>query len=583
MIRQALAKLFNRSSDQGAAPSPVKANASLAGGPYATNPDPVDPNFAGVKALPSSPAPMDLAQSLAGPVGLNLSSVKSGASQWREWLDPLIALGPWRVWSIERASQLGMWADFQWLLRFVIREDGLMLSLVSRWEAEVSQLEWDVEPLSKDELPPGCTIAEAEEQAQVLRRCYRQIGNLRDALKFLALAKFHHFSHLEIITDHLGNVCELSPVRQWHWKQRGENGDWYYDESAYQSFAGVAVDPATIVVRTVEHYVGRVCLRYYLAKNGGQRCWQQFVEIYNLHNFAIIGPPNVPKEMEAEYRSAAERMTQTGGAGYLPNGSDVTQFDPPSQTPPAPAYIEHWKAELTLAVTGGLLTSLAVSGSGTLAGGAHADTFAKLAGAEGVDIAACLDQQLSPRMIEPNFPGRPKLCRFVLRIKQEVDASSGADTIAKISQAGFDVDPAQVTEITGLKVTKKAPPPQLAAPGNPNSGPSSDPSAPSDSSSSGSQSSPGQMLDQIIRNRAQATAADKLGRAFASDLAPVRNDLARILDIADPDEQLAAARELMDGLPDQLEKLGADPEAAKVLIGQMRSAFAEGVKDGGVK
>jgi len=580
-------RIPNRSATPGATPGAVAGNASLAGGPYSTNGPAPEPDFDRIKELPPTPAGVDLARSLAGPMGMNLDSYKKGASQWREWLDPLIALGPWRVWSIERASQLGMWADFQWLLRFVIREDGLMLALVNRWQAEVGKLEWDVESYSEDELPPGCTKAEADEQAKAMRRCYRQITNLRHAVEFLSMAKFHHFAHLEIVTDDAGNVCKLEPVKQWHWKRKSEDGPWCYDAAAYQSFAGVEVDPAIIVVRTVEHYVGRLFLRAYLAKNGGQRAWQEFVQVYNLLSLIIIGPPNVPKEQEGEYRTAAERISQGGGSGYLPNGSDAKSFEGSRQAPPAPPYIEHWDQQITLAVTGGLLTSLAMSGSGTLAGGAHADVFAALAEWEGVDIADCLDRQLTPRMLEPNFPGRPKLCRFVLSIRQAKDPAALADIILKISQAGFVLDAKQVSEVTSFSVT-----PKQAGPGPIGANPGGGTGAPGDESGrrrstappeddSDGQATPGQMLDQIIKNRAQADGVAKVGRALADDLAPVRNELERILGMTDPDEQLAAARELMEGLPDQLETLGADPEAAKVLAGQMREAFAEGANEGG--
>lgn len=57
--------------------------------------------------------------------------------------------------------------------------------------------------------------------------------------------------------------------------------------------------------------------------------------------------------------------------------------------------------------TGGELTVLAESGSGTLAGNAHQETFRMLAAGEGAEISESFNRQMSRRLLDRHFPGRP--------------------------------------------------------------------------------------------------------------------------------------------------------------------------------
>jgi hypothetical protein len=77
----------------------------------------------------------------------------------------------------------------------------------------------------------------------------------------------------------------------------------------------------------------------------------------------------------------------------LPNGSDV-KF--PSETRGNQPFLERLSRldeELVLAGTGGKLTMLAESGSGTLAGNAQADGFADIAAAEALEISEVFQKQ----------------------------------------------------------------------------------------------------------------------------------------------------------------------------------------------
>ena len=123
--------------------------------------------------------------------------------------------------------------------------------------------------------------------------------------------------------------------------------------------------------------------------------------------------------------------------------------------------LEWLNQKLILAGTGGLLTMLAQSGSGTLAGSAHMETFRQIARAEAMDISEELNRQFDlPVLREAGAlqPGQRPLAYFSLAANERADAGTVVDHAAKLKQAGLDMDPSQLTDLSGYKVTRAAQP-----------------------------------------------------------------------------------------------------------------------------
>ncbi len=375
------------------------------------------------------------------------------ASRWREYYNPLEHLSMRRVAALLHASQLGLWADLQWTYKFVEERDPTMLALVERRAGALLQLDYECHPCPPERLPPGTGVAEAAEQAAALRAAYERLENLREAFEFLALASFRGFSHLEKIRDGTGAVARLEPVEQWHWTRKSLHSPWLYNAAALQTNEGVPVDPSRFVIREAQRPIDPLGLITFVRKNLSQKNWDAFVEIYGIPGAIVFGPPEMPKEMEQEYRLSAESIS-IGGSGFLPHGSDVKFSVNGGEGRPFLEHLRSLDEHLVLAGTGGLLTMLAESGAGTLAGGAHQKAFNLIARAEARKISEVFQRQFDSAVLAAEFPGRPRLAYFELAGDDGTETGDMIDHVLKLSQAGLEPDAAQVTERTGYRVTR---------------------------------------------------------------------------------------------------------------------------------
>jgi phage gp29-like protein len=376
-------------------------------------------------------------------------------SRWREYYNPLENLGLRRVAGLLHASQLGLWADLQWTYKFVEERDATLLALIERRAGALQKLDYRCQPCPSYRLPAGASPNEAEDQAAALRAAYDRIENLREAIEYLALASFRGFSHLEKIRDGGDAVVRLDFVEQWHWTRQSLHSPWLYNAAALQTNQGERVDLARFVIRETPRPIDPIGLISFVRKGMSQKNWDAFVEIYGIPGAVVIGPPGAPKEMEGVYEGAADSLSR-GGCGYLPNGSDMKFITPPRGVSPFQEHIRNLDERLVLAGTGGLLTMLAVSGAGTLAGGAHQETFDAIARSEARQISEVFQRQLDAEILAAQFPGRPRLAAFELAANETPDTADIIDQVLKLSQAGLAPDPAQISEKTGFRL-KQAP------------------------------------------------------------------------------------------------------------------------------
>jgi len=417
----------------------------------------------------------------AGAKGLNLQSLVSAANAWREYYNPLRALTLVRAVSLIEAAQRGMFAELQWLYSKIEGADATLMALIERRTSALIALDHNFKTLPADKLPPGATPAMAEDQAAALRDAYDGLDNLREAIEFLALASFRGFSHLEKIydadraeipapgegtrpSDTVGRVpspgalriVHLEPVEQWHWVRPRRYGPWLYNAAATQTVRGQPVDPARFIIRETPRPINRVALIAFIRKSLSQKDWDAFIEIFGLPGAVVIGPPGVPPGSETLYQTAAENVAKSA-SGYLPNGSSVEFSDAPRGSNPFREHLRYHEEQLILAGTGGLLTMLAQSGSGTLAGSAHQETFEIIAKAEALKLSEVFQKQFDTETLERRFPGQPRLAYFEIAANQETDVSTIVDHAAKLSQAGYRVQRDALAEKTGYDLEPKGP------------------------------------------------------------------------------------------------------------------------------
>lgn len=398
------------------------------------------------------PAASDLAY------GLNVGTVVNIQNHWREFYNPLGALDIQRARALYDFSRRGLNAELQNVYREMEGSMPTLMALIERRTSPLIEMNWSCKPVNEDRLPKGATKSMAEDQAAALREAYEGIDNLYDAIEWLELGAFRGYAHLEKIYANPGTgdltVEHLEPVEQWHWTRKSMYAQWEYVAAATQTNVGVPINYGQFVIREVRRPLDRVALLLWIRANLCEKNWDGFIEIYGVPHWLVIMPPNVPREQERQY-AAASRAVAGGASGALPHGSNAIPADKPRSVDPFRPRLDWLQEQLVLAGTGGLLTMLSMpTGIGHGASSAHEDAFKKISAKEARKIGEVFNQQFDAPLLAQKFPGQPQLACFELSANEETDVSAICTQTLQLSQAGYEVDAGQLTELSGYQVKK---------------------------------------------------------------------------------------------------------------------------------
>jgi phage gp29-like protein len=425
-------------------------------------------------------------------------------NSWRDQYNPLRGMGLPRLLSLLDAGERGQYADLQWFYHFMERSDPMVFSVLQRRRAALLSCDWDIrevaecgsagvsererdseqkdakeakgkenshEPSSLEELcrsrkaqndldGSSREIREkggkrdrvlAEEQVAMLREAYDRVENLRDAVAFLFSGFFRGYAHLEKHYADSGLIERLEPVEQWFWVRDGMYGDWEYNQNAVSGrFRGIPIDPLNFVILDTIA-LNRLLSMLYLGRSLAMKDWDSFLEVYGIPSVFLIGPPNTPDSKAEEYQKIAEQLI-SDGRGYLPNGSDIKYVNGGGNRPPFQDRIEYIDRQMTLVATGGLLTMLTDAGSGTLAGGAHMETFMQIARGDALAVSEVLQEHFDAPLLAEFFPGQPVLAYFEFAPSPSVQSSRVVEDAGKLAKAGYRIDPDELSEKTGYRL-----------------------------------------------------------------------------------------------------------------------------------
>jgi phage gp29-like protein len=562
------------------------------------------------------------------------------ANMWRDQFNPLRGLTIARAVTLLEAGERGDYADLQWTYRTIEKRYDVLSALLSRHEAGLLKLDWQIKAVAEDELPPGATAQMAEAQQDFLRSQFERITNLRAATEHLIGARFRGFAHLEKIAgdpDEPAVVTELRPVEQWYWVRANQNADWQYNPKASGGNRGQDVPLDKFIIREVSRPVNEIALIAYVKSQLCDKDWDGFIETYGIPPIFLVGPPGANAQTLAAFQSVAEKII--GDArGVLPNGSDIKSADAGERgNNPFKERISELKERVVLAGTGGKLTMLTeATGIGQGATGAHSDAWDDIVQAEAMRVSEILHEQLGAPLLEQKFPEQPPLAYFEWCAYEEATLTESVDSITKLTAAGYQVEPGYVEEKTGMKLAMLGEKEQISLPqfkqqadaygvavragaitpnlkdeayfrqiaGLPPVGPevraawTHDPTrSPITIAQEGDVSPfPGRAVlprrpDQSpLRNRAEtgvaelaAAALQRLGAAQADDLQPIRARIAEIRDLRDPDLMRAAWLKLKADLPNILAQMNANPATAKVLADAIAPAVINGMANAAVE
>jgi phage gp29-like protein len=377
----------------------------------------------------------------------------ASANQWRDSYNPLRSLTIARAVQMLEDGERGAMADLQWTFRYIEMQDATLGALVERRTSAIQELDWDIK--TRSEIPAG-KEAVAERQAAALKAGYQRIENLSAAFEALAMASFRGYARLEKVTDENGEVVELAPVDQWFWVRQGLYGRWQLNAgSTLGTNRGEDVPEPRFVSREVSRPINRVALIAFVRKALSQKDWDGFIETYGIPAVFIVMPEDVPEEKSDEYLEMADQVT--GDArGVLPGGSDVKTVDNGARgNNPFKDHIAYQDEQVVLRGTGGKLTMLAESGSGTLGGSVHAETFQAIARAEAAEISEIFRKCLDAEIIERVTPGEDAYAYFELAANEEMDPAQVVKDIVSLEGAGLEADEKWIEEKTGYPVRRK--------------------------------------------------------------------------------------------------------------------------------
>ncbi|MFU8894013.1 MAG: DUF935 family protein [Luteolibacter sp.] len=462
------------------------------------------------------------------------------ANLWRDNYNPLRGLTIQRAASMLEDGERGAYADLQWTYRSIEMQDAALGALIERRTSAIQRLDWDIK--TRDDVPEGKQAIAAKQEA-ALRQAYEGIGNLSAALEFLAMASFRGFSHLEKVRGADGNLTELAPVDQWFWVREGIYGTWQLNRDAKPGARkGEEIPLDRFVIREVTRPINRVALIAFVRKGLSQKDWDAFIETYGIPAVFVIMPPNVPSGKEDEYLQTADAVV-SDARGALPHGSDIKTVDNGARgNNPFKDHLAYQDEQIILRGTGGKLTMLAESGSGTLAGGAHSDTFEEIAQAEAMEISEILRKQIDAEVLEAVTPGEKAWAYFSLAANEETDVKSIVRDVAILSKAGHSVAAEWIEEKTGYKIGGEilTPEPRIGE-------------------------IDGEPLPPIT-NRQTPPAMDPIRTALAADMQPLGKALESAMQAGDLPAMQAALKKISADMPDYLESAGMEDAIAAELI-----------------
>lgn len=472
----------------------------------------------------------------------------------------------------------GRFANLMWMARKMIRRDETIRACVKRIYAQLMKLKWEVKIMAT--LPTGISEAQAKAQAEHLKQQYEQIENLKAAAAFSALADFHGFAHLEKHYGDKGQVTRLQPVPQWHWVRAGLYGAWQFNATAKPwATDATPIEAENWVIREVDEPWIEIALIHGLRKNQNDRDWDGFCARYGIPSTFFVAPPGADEIKMAEFQETAEDLA-ADGAGVVPNGSEVITHEAKAEGDVFGKKTTRHDSAIVLAATGGLLTMLAQSGSGTLAGGAHSDSWQDLVAGIAAEVSEAFQEQLDKPWLTEKFPGQPVAVFFELAFPEEkADSKATMETVKLADEAGYEVDEKWLAETVSMPLKRKtvvAPPPAVVSPG------AADPGT----------------LGKPIKNRFEGGTSSARDRAEATQLAetaiqgaldvtretlsPLAPDIEALIALAEDDQAteadfIALAEKVEQLLPELLNKAGVDA-LAKSLEDAMGTATAMGAR-----
>lgn len=475
----------------------------------------------------------------------------------RSHLNPLRSLTMARPIALLEMSMRGYYADLTWLYAHLEKREHIMASLVERRQSTLGQCIWSVD-LTEKAAKDDSLQAIAHKQQEFVQELFANIDNLKEAWKWLGMARFRGYAHLEKhYSKSTGETKHLEPVPQWFWCRNWPSLKWQFNPSALNTNRGEPIDSDDFVVREVPASLGELAVFDYIRKALCIKDWGTFASTFGIPNIFLecLDKERYPTEQEMASWQTRLKNYVSNGRGVLPPGVKANMFGGgSSENTPFPGLVDYLDKMLVLAGTGGKLTMLSdATGIGQGATPAHEKVWEEIAAEEGNEIAEILHRSIAEVRLKEEFPDEDIHVRFTIKRRGQVDQAAGADLLGKLKTAGWDVNEEEAEKLTGLDLTKSEPVEQ---------------SDPLESGATTNRTTPTEHEDSI----------QKAEEAIVASLGSVINRLNRILEIEDDDMRTRSLTDFVKDLPEELRKANvtgdADRMVEKLLVESLTSGLS---------
>lgn len=350
----------------------------------------------------------------------------------------------------------GKYADVQICWDELEEFDETLGTVVDNRQSALGEMDWDVLILSKAVGDDAELNTLAEQQQQVVTAALQRVENLEEALLHLGMYKFRGYSHLEVYPTPEGE--RWLPIAPWFLARPERGGAWCYNENADSSPAHVErMDMEHVICLECKRPIDIVAMFMVCAKANAVTNWDGFLERFGDPSLILKTPPNTTDEKMQEFADMLREFVGAG-TGVVPAGSEFETIETNQTSNEHFSTRAEWcDKAIVRRATGGMLTVLAESGTGTLAGNAHQETFNKLAAADARAVAAAVTRQYVKRLVAAKFPGKPCLVYFDIAAPESADVNADVDNIVKLAGAGYHATEQEVSERVGMEVTYTAP------------------------------------------------------------------------------------------------------------------------------
>ena len=385
---------------------------------------------------------------------------KSEQSFALESLNPLWNMTAHEAQSIFDYARRGNYARLQYLYNEIEGKDPTLLTCVQRRASAISELDWRV-VRSDQRLNRNIEQSLIDEQIECVETAIAKIENFPDAVERLSLAAFRGFAHISPVHNLSGDVTHFELIDNWNmcWDRVHKRWLWNPNATSFVDPSEASSDLTPIPSEELVSVVGDRAIDWpglfiYLRTSIGERDWGRFLETYGIPP-VILTMPELTSEQEAEKFVEAATEVYEGGNGVVPYGTNVSYASEIRGTNPFTEFIEHQQKLMVLMATGGTLTSLAESGSGTLAGNAQMDVWMQIVRRDVRRIGNAINKQLCEDIVRKNFKGKPILAEFKFDTEPPKDPKDILDLASTASSAGFEMDAEELSQATGFTIRKK--------------------------------------------------------------------------------------------------------------------------------